>query len=373
MSFKTDIYLIPKFRPREVYHLPKTPNSFYCEICGRAYRTKNERDKHVVRHNRDNCLMDRWMHEDPKLYKYECTKHTDCKKYFKKAYSLRKHLKRMGNKDYPTNISRFFRPEIPPDQETIKDYELPPTPPPRTIKDSGISDEAETKKRKKKIVKTKENDSTEALQKDTSTVEGVSSVILEQTNMIQTGATAQSKHEIVSTPVVPEVPKQPPPTKRGRKKKAQNITIVKVSGDQAPTSSGITQITSPISSTPKDSNTLRPTIVTAYAPTHLQGQVGTSTNTIIVHTDNMKVELDTPIQVQPNVIAVGTAPTLNSAATVIPIQHTNQLFHQIHVQQPPNQIQGAQQIVPQHVATTASQPITEHVWVSGHQVFYNTR
>ena len=142
---------------REVYHLPKTPNSFYCEICGRAYRTKNERDKHVVRHNRDNCLMDRWMHEDPKLYKYECTKHTDCKKYFKKAYSLRKHLKRMGGKDYPTNISRFFRPEIPPDQETIKDYELPPTPPPRTVKDNEISEEAETRKRKKKVFKKKED------------------------------------------------------------------------------------------------------------------------------------------------------------------------------------------------------------------------
>ena len=84
--------------------------------------------------------MDRWMHEDPKLYKYECTKHDTCKKYFKKAYSLRKHLKRMGDKDYPTNISRFFRPEIPPDQETIKDYELPPTPPPRAIKESEASE-----------------------------------------------------------------------------------------------------------------------------------------------------------------------------------------------------------------------------------------
>ena len=152
---------------REVYHLPKTPNSFYCEICGRAYRTKNERDKHVVRHNKDNCLMDRWMHEDPKLYKYECTKHTTCKRYFKKAYSLRKHLKRMGDKDYPTNISRFFRPEIPPDQETIKDYELPPTPPPRLSK--GESNLSEPKRRKKKIVRKK-------IKKDSAMAESIETV-----------------------------------------------------------------------------------------------------------------------------------------------------------------------------------------------------
>ena len=100
--------------------------------------------------------MDRWMHEDPKLYKYECTKHDTCKKYFKKAYSLRKHLKRMGDKDYPTNISRFFRPEIPLDQETIKDYELPPTPPPRTSKgDLGPVEGVEPKKKRKKIGKKK--------------------------------------------------------------------------------------------------------------------------------------------------------------------------------------------------------------------------
>ena len=314
--------------------------------------------------------MDRWMHEDPKLYKYECTKHTDCKKYFKKAYSLRKHLKRMGGKDYPTNISRFFRPEIPPDQETIKDYELPPTPPPRTVKDNEISEEAETRKRKKKVFKKKE---------DTADIDAAveggasSSTVIVDTNIVETGVTASDKPEIVSTQLVSEDSKQPVAAKRGRKKKAQNITIVQVSSDQTSTSSGVSHITSPISTTTKELTPQRPTIVTAYAPTHLQGQIGTPTNTIIVHTDNVKVEMDNPIQVQPNLLAVGTVPALNTTATVIPIQHTNQLFHQIHVQQQPNQLQPSQQVVPQHVTTTSSQPITEHVWVSGHQVFYNTR
>lgn len=313
------------------------------------------------------------MHEDPKLYKYECTKHTDCKKYFKKAYSLRKHLKRMGDKDYPTNISRFFRPEIPPDQETIKDYELPPTPPPRTVKDIDISEGVEPRKRKKKTVKKKDNEDADVSQKDIAAVVSSTSIVLDS-NVVQAAATTDyNKPNVISTQLISEVGKQQSQTKRGRKRKAQNITIVQVSGHQASTSSTMPQITSPITTTTKESTTIRPTIVTAYTPAHLQGQVAAPTNTIIVHTENVKVEMDNSMQVQPNVLAVGTAPPLNPAATVIPIQHTNQLFHQIHVQQPPNQLQTAQQIVPQHVATTASQPITEHVWVSGHQVFYNTR
>ena len=291
------------------------------------------------------------MHEDPKLYKYECTKHTDCKKYFKKAYSLRKHLKRMGGKDYPTNISRFFRPEIPPDQETIKDYELPPTPPPRTVKDNEVSEEAETRKRKKKVFKKK--DTTEF---DAAADGGASSSsVIVNTTIVQAAVTASDKSEVVPTQLVSEDTKQPVAAKRGRKKKAQNITIVQVSSDQTSTSSGVSHTTSPIITTTKELTPQRPTIVTAYAPTHLQGQIGTPTNTIIVHTDNVKVEMDNPIQVQPNLLAVGTVPALNTTATVIPIQHTNQLFHQIHVQQQPNQLQPPQQVVPQHVTTTSSQ------------------
>ena len=271
------------------------------------------------------------MHEDPKLYKYECTKHTDCKKYFKKAYSLRKHLKRMGDKDYPTNISRFFRPEIPPDQETIKDYELPPTPPPRTVKESDISEGIEPRKRKKKTAKKKDSEDAGVSQKEIAAfVDVPSTSVALDTNVVQVTATAdKNKPDGVSAQFISEVGKHQPQTKRGRKRKAQNITIVQVSSDQASTSSTMPQIASPITTTMKESTTIKPTIVTAFTPAHLQGHVGTPTNTIIVHTENVKVEMDNSMQVQPNVLAVGTAPPLNTAATVIPIQHTNQLFHLI--------------------------------------------
>jgi len=323
--------------------------------------------------------MDRWMHEDPKLYKYECTKHDTCKKYFKKAYSLRKHLKRMGDKDYPTNISRFFRPEIPPDQETIKDYELPPTPPPRAIKEGEVSEGVETKRRKKKIVKKKDKREVDILQREHSVIVKVTPSTV--SNIVQNTIPSDLKPEISHSQYTTEITNSPSAAKRGRKKKIQNITIVQVSSSQTSASPVISQVSSPITVTTKDSKAMRPALVTGYTPSNLQGTgvVATPTNAIIVHTENVKVEMDNP-HAQQNVIAVGPTPAINTAAavnaaTVIPIQHPNQLFHQIHVQQQQSHVQPTQHLVQQHppVAVTASQPITEHVWVSGHQVFYNTR
>ena len=210
--------------------------------------------------------MDRWMHEDPKLYKYECTKHDTCKKYFKKAYSLRKHLKRMGDKDYPTNISRFFRPEIPPDQETIKDYELPPTPPPRISKgDLGSVEGVEPKKRKKKIGKRKSKKETEGT--------GIQ-ILFSDTNVSTATADTPALQTTISSDVKPQqytnhqyIPGTSKPIvsgKRGRKKKTQNITIVQVGGHIS-ASPALSQLTSPISLPLKETDG-RITNMSTYTP-----------------------------------------------------------------------------------------------------------
>ena len=329
--------------------------------------------------------MDRWMHEDPKLYKYECTKHDTCKKYFKKAYSLRKHLKRMGDKDYPTNISRFFRPEIPPDQETIKDYELPPTPPPRIPKDVGLSEGVESKRRKKKAGKKRDKKGTDNIQNDPSlSSTNITTPTTVSTTILQEAITSDLKAPNTTTQYISGPIKNSITGKRGRKKKVQNITIVQVSGQTSASPAALSQLAGSISLPSRDSEARRPSIVTGYAPSnlHCSGVVATPTNAIIVHAENVKVEIDNQ-QTQQNTPTSGATSAINTAgavstATVIPIQHPNHLLHQINnqlFQQQQSPVQQTPQVIQQHAhtAVTASQPITEHVWVSGHQVFYNTR
>ena len=326
--------------------------------------------------------MDRWMHEDPKLYKYECTKHDTCKKYFKKAYSLRKHLKRMGDKDYPTNISRFFRPEIPPDQETIKDYELPPTPPPRNTKECDPSEHVEAKKRKRKVVKRKDRTNKDEINTEAVTIAHVTPIAQSTVSIAQNKVALDLKSELHSSTSISETSKNTT-GKRGRKRKDQTIAVVQVPSQQSPSSSNpISQMTTPVVVTSKDGKTIRPTLLTAYAPQglHNSGIVTTPGNAIIVHAEGVKVEMDSA-QPQQNSLPIVLNRSIDATATldttsVIPIQHhSNQIFHQIQIQQPQPQIHQTQQVIQQHTQGTSAsnQPITEHVWVSGHQVFYNTR
>ena len=96
--------------------------------------------------------------------------------------------------------------------------------------------------------------------------------------------------------------------------------------------------------------------------------------------EGVKVEMDGS-QPKQNSLPIVLNRSIDATATldstsVIPIQqHPNQIFHQIQIQQPQPQIHQTQQVIQQHTqgTSTSNQPITEHVWVSGHQVFYNTR
>ena len=281
----------------------------------------------------------------------------------------------MGDKDYPTNISRFFRPEIPPDQETIKDYELPPTPPPRTTKEGELSEGDEIRRRKKKILKKKEKKQVDHSELGPATIVHVTSPVALNDAIVQNNIPMKVSPVTPAT-YNPDIAKDSGISKRGRKKKAQNVTIVQVNNEQTTLSPTGPQLASPINITPKDSKTIRPTLVHAYGSSHLPGSgvVVSQPNAIIVHAENVKVEMETS-QTQQNLLSVGAAPVMSTAATVIPIQHTNQIFHQIQVQQQQSQLHTTQQVVQQqpHIGGAPPQPITEHVWVSGHQVFYNTR
>jgi hypothetical protein len=96
---------------RSAVHEPRK-NDHPCEICGRPFNSASELRKHIRRHNKDNSLINKWMKDDPREYKYVCSAHDNCKKYFKTAQLLRMHMRRFMNKDYPDNCARGFRPEI---------------------------------------------------------------------------------------------------------------------------------------------------------------------------------------------------------------------------------------------------------------------
>ena len=63
------------------------------------------------------------MNEDPSEYKYMCTRHSNCKKYFKKARYLRNHLYKFANQPYPENAGAHYMPDIRPDQTFITDQD----------------------------------------------------------------------------------------------------------------------------------------------------------------------------------------------------------------------------------------------------------
>ena len=63
------------------------------------------------------------MNEDPSEYKYMCTRHTNCKKYFKKARYLRNHLYKFANQPYPEYAGAHYMPDIRPDQTFITDQD----------------------------------------------------------------------------------------------------------------------------------------------------------------------------------------------------------------------------------------------------------
>ena len=63
------------------------------------------------------------MTEDPSEYKYMCTRHPNCKKYFKKARYLRNHLYKFANIPYPENATSHYMPDIRPDQKFVTDQD----------------------------------------------------------------------------------------------------------------------------------------------------------------------------------------------------------------------------------------------------------
>ena len=54
------------------------------------------------------------MHDSPHEYKYECTKHNNCKKYFKTEAQFKRHMKTFATRDYPTKCATQYRPDIDP-------------------------------------------------------------------------------------------------------------------------------------------------------------------------------------------------------------------------------------------------------------------
>lgn len=105
---------------RSTAHQPREAK-FCCEICGKGYQTKGVLSKHVRRHNREDSLVNKWMNDNPNDYKFVCTLHKNCKKYFKSAKRLRAHTKNYENKDYPSNCASNFRPHMPETLEIAPD------------------------------------------------------------------------------------------------------------------------------------------------------------------------------------------------------------------------------------------------------------
>lgn len=64
---------------------PEEVEKFFCHICGKAYCSKPVLRKHLRSHANEESIVNRHMYEDPSEYKYMCTRHDNCKKYFKKA------------------------------------------------------------------------------------------------------------------------------------------------------------------------------------------------------------------------------------------------------------------------------------------------
>ena len=94
------------------------------------------------------------MHDSPNEYKYECTKHNNCKKYFKTEAQFKRHMKTFATRDYPTKCATQYRPDIDPSgKDFIRDVPL-------TLEELQAQAELEkqSSKKKKKALKTAGDD-----------------------------------------------------------------------------------------------------------------------------------------------------------------------------------------------------------------------
>ncbi len=99
----------------------KSDEKFFCHICGKSYARKTVLRKHIRSHSNKKSTINKLMFDDPKMYKFKCTKHDNCKKYFKKARYLKRHLETYASRPFPDNPHPQFMPVIPPDQKFITD------------------------------------------------------------------------------------------------------------------------------------------------------------------------------------------------------------------------------------------------------------
>ena len=81
-------YEVHKLKRKKLDEVKK----FFCHICGKPYCSKQVLKKHIVKHSREDSTVNKLMLEDVSEYKYMCTRHNNCKKYFKKAGYLKKYV-----------------------------------------------------------------------------------------------------------------------------------------------------------------------------------------------------------------------------------------------------------------------------------------
>jgi transcription elongation factor Elf1 len=81
---KTEVHKL-KIRKSQKLGSSNEPKKFFCHICGKPYCSKQVLRKHMIKHNNEDSLVNKHMIEDPGEYKYKCSRHENCKKYFKTA------------------------------------------------------------------------------------------------------------------------------------------------------------------------------------------------------------------------------------------------------------------------------------------------
>ena len=81
---KTEVHKL-KIRKSQKLGSSNEPKKFFCHICGKPYCSKQVLRKHMIKHNNEDSLVNKHMIEDPGEYKYKCSRHDNCKKYFKTA------------------------------------------------------------------------------------------------------------------------------------------------------------------------------------------------------------------------------------------------------------------------------------------------
>lgn len=112
---------------KNAIHKPRLPRDqqkkYFCHICGNSFCSKQVLKKHLFKHSNEDSLVNKYMAEDPSEYKFMCTRHDNCKKYFKKADYLRKHINQYGDKPYPHFVHEQYIPVIPEGQKMITDQD----------------------------------------------------------------------------------------------------------------------------------------------------------------------------------------------------------------------------------------------------------